>query len=255
MHHTILQRLRAGEPSIGSWMQLPSASVAEIMGDAGFDWVAIDLEHGSFALESLPDICRALELGGTVPFARVAQNGCKDIKQAIEAGVRGIIVPMIENRRDMEQAVEWAKYPPDGRRGVGYSRASLFGKRFASQFGNFNDELVLVAQIESICAIRSLDEILTVPGVNAMMIGPYDLSASMGLIGQFDHPDFANALELARRKAKQHGVPMGLHIVQPDPAGLRARVDEGYQFIAYGIDAVFLYRQAANPLKVPKINT
>ncbi len=246
----IRRALRSGEVAIGSWMQLPNASVAEIMGKAGFDWVAIDLEHGSFALESLPDICRALELGGTVPFARVAQNGCKDIKQAIEAGAKGIIVPMVESRREMELAVAWAKYPPEGRRGVGYSRANLFGRHFESHFSTINEELVLVAQIESISAIRSLDDILTVPGVDAMIIGPYDLSASMSLTGQFAQPDFVAALALARQKAAQHRIPMGLHIVQPDPVLLRSKIAEGYQFIAYGIDAVFLYRQAINPLKL-----
>lgn len=248
MSKNIRDLLQSGRTTIGSWMQLPSASVAEIMGRAGFDWVAVDLEHGSFAIESLPDICRALELGGTVPFARVAQNACKDIKQAIEAGARGIIIPMIENRQEMEQAVAWAKYPPAGKRGVGYSRANLFGKRFKDYFSSFNEDLVIVAQIESIGAVNALDEILAVPGVDAMIIGPYDLSASMGLTGQFEHPDFIAALTLARQKAKGKRVPMGLHIVQPDPALLRSKLAEGYQFVAYGIDAVFLYSTAINPL-------
>ena len=245
----IKEELRAGRPSIGSWIQLPNASVAEIMGRAGFDWVAVDLEHGSFAIESLPDICRALELGGTVPFARVAQNSCKDIKQAIEAGAKGIIVPMIENRQEMEEAVAWAKYSPEGRRGVGYSRANLFGRNFKECFASINAELVVVAQIESAGAVRNLDEILAVSGVDAMMIGPYDLSASMDLTGQFDHPDFVEALALARKKAAQHRIPMGLHIVQPDPALLKAKIADGYQLVAYGIDAVFLYSNAVNPLK------
>ena len=248
MSKNIRELLHSGRTTIGSWMQLPNASVAEIMGLAGFDWVAVDLEHGSFALESLPDICRALELGGTVPFARVAQNACKDIKQAIEAGARGIIIPMIENRQEIQQAVAWAKYPPTGRRGVGYSRANLFGKQFKDYFTSFNDSLVIVAQIESIGAINVLDEILAVAGVDAIIIGPYDLSASMGLTGQFEHPDFIAALKLARQKALSNRVPMGLHIVKPDIALLKSKIAEGYQFIAYGIDAVFLYSSAINPL-------
>lgn len=247
MKLSIREKLRSGVVSVGSWMQLPNASTAEIMGASGYDWVAVDLEHGSFAIETLTDICRALELGGTVPFARVAQNTCKDIKQAIEVGVRGVIIPMVENRRQMEQAVEWAKYPPTGRRGVGYSRASLFGKNFSATFSSINDELVLVAQIESIEAIRNLESILTVPEVDAMIIGPYDLSASMGLTGRFEHPDFAAALAQAKETAHRCKVPMGLHVVQPDPALLAAKIAEGYQFIAYGIDAVFLYNAAVNP--------
>lgn len=248
----IRAKLRAGRSTVGSWMQLPCSSVAEIMGKAGFDWVALDLEHGSFAIESLPDICRALELGGTVPFARVGENSCKDIKQAIEAGARGIIIPMIESRVEIEQAVAWAKYPPQGRRGVGYSRANLFGRRFNEYFTSINEELVIVAQIESIGAIQQLDEILTVPGVDAMLIGPYDLSASMGLTGNFKHADYISALALARQKAAQHRIAMGLHIVQPDAAMLHEKIAEGYQFIAYGIDAVFLYNQAINPLEIPQ---
>lgn len=233
---------------VGSWMQLPNASLAEIMGRAGYDWVAVDLEHGSFGLESLPGIFRALELSGTVPFARVGQNSCKDIKQAIEAGARGVIIPMIETRQDLEQAVAWAKYPPQGRRGVGYSRANLFGQRFDEHFQSLNDELVIVAQIESIAAIQGLEDILTVPGLDAMMIGPYDLSASMNLTGNFEHPEFKQALLRAAEIAHRLHIPMGLHIVQPNPELLRRKVAEGYRFIAYGIDAVFLYNAAANPL-------
>jgi 2-dehydro-3-deoxyglucarate aldolase len=246
----IKSKLRAGQSTVGSWMQLPSPSVAEIMGCAGYDWVAVDLEHGSFALDLLPDIFRALELGGTVPFVRVGENSCKEIKQAIEAGARGIIIPMVECRQDAEQAVAWANYPPTGIRGVGYSRANLFGRRFKEHLASINDELVIAIQIESIKAIRSLDEILAVRGVDALMIGPYDLSASMGITGQFENPAFIAALELTRKKAAEHKIPMGLHIVQPDPALLEAKIAEGYQFIAYGIDAVFLYHQALNPLSL-----
>jgi 2-dehydro-3-deoxyglucarate aldolase len=245
----IKSKLRAGQPTVGSWMQLPSPSVAEIMGCAGYDWVAVDLEHGSFALDMLPDIFRALELGGTAPFVRVGENSCKEIKQAIEAGARGIIIPMVECRQDAEQAVGWANYPPAGIRGVGYSRANLFGRRFKEHLASINDELLIAIQIESIKAIRSLDEILAVRGVDALMIGPYDLSASMGITGQFEDPAYIAALELARQKAAGHKIPMGLHIVQPDPALLKAKIAEGHQFIAYGIDAVFLNNFASNPLR------
>jgi 2-dehydro-3-deoxyglucarate aldolase len=230
-------------------MQLPDASIAEIMGRAGYDWIAIDLEHGLFAVESLPDICRALELGGAVPFVRIAQNACKDIKQAVEAGARGIIVPMIESRRAIDQAISWTKYPPIGCRGVGYSRANLFGKHFDEHFRRFNEEVVIVAQIEHINAMAELDAILEADGLDAIMVGPYDLSASMGLTGQFENPEFVRNLEVIRKKALLHEIPMGLHIVKPDPELLRCKIAEKYQFIAYGIDAVFLNNAAPNPLK------
>lgn len=245
----IRRALKSGLPTVGSWMQIPSPSLAELMGAAGYDWVAIDREHGSIGLTVMADICRALELNGTVPLARVAENSCTEIKQVLEAGCRGVIVPMIESRADLENAIAWAKYPPKGRRGVGFSRANLFGQRFSTHFPAFNDESIVVAQIESIGAINALDEILSVPDVDAMIIGPYDLSASMGITGQFGDPRFAEVINRAQHLARHHAVPMGIHVVQPDPAMLRAKIADGYQFIAYGIDAVFVSKSAANPLQ------
>ncbi len=246
---SIKQRLKSGEVVIGSWMQIPDGSVAEIMGQAGFDWIAVDLEHGLFGENSLADVCRAIELGGAVPFVRVAQCGGKEIKHALEAGARGLIVPMVQSREQVEQAIKWACYPPEGERGVGYSRANLFGKHFSEYFANVNQELVIVAQIESIGAVRQIDAIASTPGLDALLIGPYDLSASMGLTGQFDHPDFLKALNETATSASHHRVPMGLHIVKPNVTLLNARITEGYRFIAYGIDAVFLTSAAENPLR------
>jgi 2-dehydro-3-deoxyglucarate aldolase len=248
MPRKIKERLKNGEVVIGSWMQLPYGSVAEIMGEGGFDWVAVDMEHGSISVEALPDLFRALELHGTTSFARVAQGTCKDIKQVLDAGCRGIIVPMVETREQVEQAVAWAKYPPQGIRGVGYSRANLFGKSFTSYFNEINQQITVVAQIESIQAVRNLESILSVPGLDALMIGPYDLSASMGLTGQFNHPEYQQALQTYESVARRLRVPLGLHIVQPDEGLLREKIAAGYQFIAYGIDAVFLYKNAFNPV-------
>lgn len=243
----VKKRLSSGKPTIGSWLQLPDISVAEIMGQAGYDWVAIDLEHGSFSTQSLPAICMALELGDTLPFVRVAQPVSKDIKQALEAGARGLIFPMISNAEELKKAIDWANYPPYGTRGVGYSRANFFGKNFSEQVPESSKDLVLVAQIEHIQAVQSLDEILVVDRLDAILIGPYDLSASMGLTAQFDHPDFIAVIKGIEEKARRHSIPFGLHIVQPDPDALSRRIEEGHQFIAYGTDAVFLYRSAECP--------
>jgi 2-dehydro-3-deoxyglucarate aldolase len=243
----IKTQLTSGLPTIGSWMQLPNTSVAEIMGKAGYDWVAVDLEHGAFSLEKLPDIFRALELGGTAPFARVAQNHPKDIKHALDAGAQGLIVPMINSRKETEQAISWAYYPPLGVRGVGYSRANLFGKDFDRYIREDSGHILMIAQIEHIDAINSLDEILSVNGLDGIIVGPYDLSGSMNLTAQFDHPEFTKIMQTIKLKAQEHKVPFGMHIVQPDPQKLRSAIDEGYQFIAYSIDAVFLYRSAQIP--------
>jgi len=122
----IRQSLHENKPSVGSWMQIPHASVAEIMGQAGYDWVAVDMEHGAIGVHQLPDLFRALELGGTLPLARLAQSQTKDCKQALDAGAGGVIVPMVESAEQLMQVRDACRWPPAGTRGVGFSRANLF---------------------------------------------------------------------------------------------------------------------------------
>lgn len=243
----IKNKLKNGKVSIGSWMQIPDESVAEIMGQSGYDWVALDLEHGLFSNHQLAGLCRAIELGGSVPFARIAYNHFDEIKRALEAGARGIIIPMVKSASELEQGIKNAKYPPDGTRGVGYSRSNLFGKNFNINVPHVNDEIVVVAQIEDIKAVNDLESILKVTGLDAIIVGPYDLSASMGLTAEFNHPEFIKTMNLIKDTAKQCDIPMGVHIVQPSKEELANRIREGYIFIAYSIDAVFLYNSARNP--------
>jgi len=250
MINTILHKLKNGEHTIGSWLQLSSPDVAEILGKSGYDWVAVDLEHGNFSRSMIKDIFRALEINRTVPIARVAQCTQQNIKEALDAGAQGIILPMIQSRAQLEEGVSWSYYPPKGKRGVGYSRANLFGSNFNEYVESFSSKVFIVAQIEHIDAVENLDDILSVPELDAIMIGPYDLSGSMGITGQFDNPDFINTLDVIYKKAKEHGVPMGLHVVQPDKEFLEEKIKQGYQFIAYGIDAVFLYNSSKNPYEV-----
>jgi 2-dehydro-3-deoxyglucarate aldolase len=233
------EKLRTGGVSIGSWMQIPHPSIAEIMGQAGYDWVAVDMEHGSIGAHQLPDLFRALELGNTLPLARVARGHAKDCKRALDAGAGGIIVPMIENAKQLLEVRDACRWPPAGRRGVGFSRANLFGKNFETYRKEAQAPL-LVAMIEHISAVDSFREILSVDGLDAILIGPYDLSASMGLTAQFDHADFCKAMELIRGAAEEKSMPVGVHIVEPSAVQLQNRLEEGYRFLAYSIDAVML---------------
>ena len=243
---SIRQSLKLGKPSIGSWMQIPDSSIAEILGRAGYDWVAVDMEHGTVSPHQLPDIFRSLELGGTLPMVRLAQGSEKDCKQALDAGAGGVIVPMVETAEQLTKIRDYCRWPPSGLRGVGFSRANLFG----ASFGSYSEEAqapLLVAMIENIRAVNNLKEILTVAGLDAAFIGPYDLSASMGLTGKFDEQEFLTAMENIRRTCKLFSIPCGVHVVQPDPIQLSEKIDEGFSFIAYSIDAVFLRTSAINP--------
>ncbi len=216
------------------------------MGQAGYDWVAVDLEHGSISVQQLPDLFRALEMGGTLPLVRLAQGHPKDCKQALDAGAGGVIVPAVESAVQLEEVRDVCCWPPAGTRGVGFSRANLFGKHFES-YAKEAQAPLLIAMIEHIRAIDNVGEIVRVKGLDALLIGPYDLSASMGLTAQFQHRDFQMALERIRSLAIESKIPCGVHVVAPSPEELRQRLAQGYRFVAYSIDAVFLNHGALKP--------
>jgi 2-dehydro-3-deoxyglucarate aldolase len=244
---SIREKLRNGEYSVGSWIQIPHSSIAEIMGQAGYDWVAVDLEHGAVSIHQLPDLFRALELGNTLPLARLAQGYSKDCKQALDAGAGGVIVPMVESAEQLEKIRSDVQWPPAGKRGVAFSRANLFGKYFEEYIEEAQQPL-LVAMIEHINAIDNLDDILQVKGLDAILVGPYDLSASMGLTAQFDNQKFVTALETIKHKTENAGIPCGIHVVEPSADKLCEKLDEGYRFIAYSIDSVFFNQIVSMPL-------
>ena len=245
--------LRRGAPTVGAWLQLPSSDVAEIIGRMGYEWAAVDMEHGAFSRSGLPDIFRALERRGTLPFVRLLEATKAEIKAALDSGAQGLIFPMIESRAQLDDAISHSLYPggkefAHGKRGVGFSRANMYGLDFDSrQDGGFGQEIVLVAQIEHVNALRELDAIFSHPRLDAYMVGPYDLSASMGLTGNFAHPDFTAALKDIENAAKKHGMARGIHVVTPNPAELQAKIAEGYSFLAYGTDALFLSGGATRP--------
>ncbi|MCR5562446.1 MAG: 2,4-dihydroxyhept-2-ene-1,7-dioic acid aldolase [Desulfovibrio sp.] len=258
--HDIRDILAADKATVGTWLQLPSPDVAEIMARAGYDWVAVDMEHGSFGPSALPDVFRAIEAGGSAPFARLPLAEKVWIKAALEAGAKGLIFPMIESREQLDRAVDLATYPgqdtwrdagqtADEYRGVGFCRANGFGQFFDSYRSNVTPEIFIVAQIEHVRAVEQIDAILSHPRLDAIMVGPYDLSGSMGLTGQFDHPDFKAVMEKIAAACRRQRARMGLHIVTPDEAELARQIANGARFIAYGIDTVFLWQNARRPVQ------
>ena len=242
----IRRLLAASQPTIGSWIQIPNASIAEIMGQSGYDWVAVDMEHGAISVHQLPDLFRALELGGTLPLARIAQGSSQECKQALDAGAGGVIVPMVESAEQLLAVRNACCWPPAGTRGIGFSRANLFGKHF-DVYREEAQAPLLVAMIEHFRAVDNLEEILAVEGLDAILIGPYDLSASLGLTAQFDHHDFKAIMHRIGEQAMKANIAFGMHVVQPSHDELCQRISEGYRFIAFSIDSVFLRTGAQRP--------
>ena len=238
--------LRSGSAVIGSWMQLADSNVAEIMGQSGYQWVAIDMEHGAVSLSQLPDIFRALELGGTLPLARVASPTPINCRQALDQGAAGVVIPMISSAAQLQAIINECHWPPRGRRGVGFSRANGFGKYFDSYIREAQDSFV-VAQIENAEAVNNLETIVAVEGLDAILVGPYDLSASLGVTGEFEDKKYLETLANILAVCAKHKMPCGIHVVQPETKVLEQRIREGYTFIAYGVDTVFLNQGAAKP--------
>ncbi|NBX12885.1 MAG: 2,4-dihydroxyhept-2-ene-1,7-dioic acid aldolase [Acidimicrobiia bacterium] len=227
-------------------MQIPSPDVAELLASGGFDWVTIDLEHGAIARHQLPDLFRAIELHGAVPLARVALPDGSLCQQALDSGAVGVVIPRVESASQLTEIVAGCMWPPSGKRGVGFSRANLFGRMF-EDYKTEAQQPLIVAQIESKNAVTSIASLLAVRGLDAVMIGPYDLSASLGVPGQVDHPDVRACVSEVLKACRKAGVPSGMHVVTPDPKRLEEEIAAGHRFLAYGVDAVFVSHTAQNP--------
>ncbi len=240
----IREKLRAGNVSIGSWMQIVDGSIAEIMGDVGFDWVAIDLEHGNFSDCNLPDVTRALELSGCVPLVRVAEANKIMCKRALDLGAQGLILPNIASPKELVDIVSACQYPPTGQRGVGFSRANLFGAKFDA-YREFAQNPLIVPMIENKDALENIEQICQVPNIDAVFVGPYDLSASLSVLGEFDSPIFSKAISKVISTAQRFNIAVGIHCVDPDTALLDRYQEKGFTLIAFSIDSVILRHGAS----------
>jgi len=232
-----IQRRRV---TIGSWITLAHPAIAEIMAKAGFDWLAVDLEHSVITIREAEELIRVIALCGATPLARVAANDPVEIKRVMDAGAHGVIVPMVNNRQDAERAVAAVRYPPAGTRGVGLARAQGYGAGFEDYVAWLQRESLVFVQVEHIRAVERLGEILSVEGVDGFVVGPYDLSGSLGVPGQFDHPKVTQALAEIRRVAKRSRAAAGYHVIPPQPAAVMHKVKEGYRFIAFSLDTLLL---------------
>lgn len=244
--------LQQGRVCIGSWITLGNASIAEIFARAGFEWVVVDLEHSAISIEHAAELIRIIDLAGSVPLVRLTSNDINQIKRVMDAGAHGIVVPNVNSPKEAKDAVAATRYAPQGCRGVGLARAQQYGPGFAEYLEWQKGGPIVIVQIEHESALNRLEEIFTVPGVDGFMIGPYDLSSSMGLPGEFESPDFLAAMQSILHTGLRVGCPAGLHIVEPDPDLLRQAIDEGYRFIAYSVDIRMLDISARVGVQISK---
>lgn len=233
---TLKERLAGGGTAVGSWLSLGSVSVAEIMAVAGFEFLVVDLEHSPTSLETTAEIIRVVDLVGATPLVRVTSNDPHLIKRVLDAGAHGVIVPNITTAEEARAAVRATRYPPLGNRGVGLYRAQGYGTQFSEYQAAAASGIAVVLQIESSAAVLNIREILTVDGVDSVMIGPYDLSSDLGVPGDFESEKFLSAVREVSAAAREAGVATGFHVVEPDPVQLERYLNEGYRFLVYSVD-------------------
>ena len=249
MKNRFKQAILEKMPTFGAWMQIGHCAIAEIFAASGFDWVCVDLEHGAIDLEKMTDIFRTLEAYDCAAVARLPYNDPVWIHRSLDAGAKGLIIPMVNSAQEARAAIEESKYPPLGKRGYGYSRANMHGINFDSYIKEANDEIAMIMQIEHKDAIANLEEIAEVEGVDGFFIGPLDLSGSIGITGKLDHPLMIEALDKYRKVCKDYNLSAGMHIVRPDSDNIKSATEQGYTLLALGLDNVFIDESSKSVLK------
>ena len=244
------QKLKNNQLTIGSWITLGHPAIAEIMAQSGFDWLTVDMEHSAITMHEAQQLIQTIDLAGCVPLVRVGNNDPNLIKRVMDAGAHGVIVPMVNSANDAEAAVRAVKYPPKGTRGVGLARAQGYGLDFENYKDWVETESIVIVQIEHIDAVNNIEEILLTEGVDGFIIGPYDLSGSLGIPGEFDDSKVIKALEVVKKAAKKCKIISGFHVVPPETEQLSDKIHEGYRFLAYSLDTLFLAETCRNDLSI-----
>lgn len=230
-------RLRGREKLLGTMLTLPSPAMAEILADAGFEWLFIDGEHGPFETAEIAAVLQAVS-HKTACLVRVPAAAEVPVKKVLDLGADGIIVPQVNTPEQAAEVVRWSRYAPAGSRGVGLGRAHGYGYRFADYLANANNEVAVVVQAEHARAVENIEAIVAVEGVDAVLIGPYDLSASLGRIGRIDHPEVVAAISHVVAACRTAGMPLGYFGVSAQ--AVAPLVARGVTLIAAGVDALLL---------------
>ena len=240
MNPNLKSRLQGGELLLGTMITLPSPDVTEIMALAGFDWLFIDGEHGPFNLANLGDILRAA--GETPCLVRVPAIDEIPVKQALDLGAAGVIVPKVNTAADAARIVDWCRYPNQGSRGIGLARAHGYGHHAAAYMSLANDQLLVIVQAEHREAVDNIESIADVAGIDCVFVGPHDLSASFGKTGQVDDPEVVAAIDRVVTVCQSRGMPLGFF--GTTPGHVQKWIERGVNLICVGVDAALLTESA-----------
>lgn len=235
MKQTFRKKLLSSKTLIGTVVTQPNPAMAEILAAVGFDWLWIDAEHSPMEMTDIQGILQAVE-NRCACVVRVPTSNEVYIKKALDIGAPGIIAPHVDTVEIAERVVKWAKYPPIGERSIGVARAHGYGLDIAGYMNSANDQLAIIVQIEHVKGAQDIERILDVEGVDAVLIGPYDLSGSLGKPGEIDDPEVQTYIKRVREASLARKKPIGIIGISVDAAKLF--LDQGYSLIAVGIDTI-----------------
>lgn len=241
--------LEIRSPAIGCWIQTNAPSAAEIMANAGFSWLGLDCEHTSADIKTVEEVARALHGRNTALLVRVSSADALEIRRSLDVGAHGVIVPLIDTPEQARAAVAAAKYPPEGCRGFCFARMNNWGVDFENYAHRANATTIVIAMIESRKGVEAIDEILAVPGLDGVFIGPYDLSGSYGVPGQTRHPIVNGAGDRILAACEKHQKAAGCHLVRTDPAQIQQALEKGFTFVCLDADIILIDRGAREVLK------
>ena len=239
--------LKSGPPQIGTLISMASMDAVDVLSQCGFDWMFLDLEHSSLSHSQAKSLLQVVA-GRAFMLPRVAENSPVEIQKALDIGCDGVIVPRVNSRSDAENAVRHAKYPPEGERSVGIGRAQDYGINFKNSVESANSNLCVIVQIEHARAVENMDDILTVPGIDAVFIGPYDLSGTMNALGRVTDARVQSAIQHVRSRCLAKDIPYGIFAMTPEACA--KELSEGAKFVVMGVDAMHLYQGARSQLEI-----
>lgn len=225
-----------------AWTSLSHPSITEIFARAGVDFVGIDIEHSTISQEQSQRIIAASQTGGTLCLPRIASHNMEMIKRLLDSGADGLIVPMVNTPEEAEQLISWSKFSPVGRRSFGIARAQGYGFDFDDYTEKWNASSSLIVQIESVEGVANIDKILSYEEIDGAMIGPYDLSGSLGIPGQLNHPKVVEAGKKVIAACAEHGKACGTQVVEPDMENVRSAFSAGYTFVVLASDIFLLWK-------------
>ena len=239
-------KINNNEITFGGWTSISNNLITEIFSKSNIDFIGIDIEHSTISLEQSQNIIISSQSNNVACLPRIPTHDKQIIKRLLDIGADGIIVPNIESEEDIQKIVEWTHYPPLGKRGYGVSRAQGYGFEFDNYTKNWNSNCILVAQIESINAVDNIEKILKSENLDAVMIGPYDISGSLGIPGQINHEKVKYSCKKVLEACKKFDKPCGIQDIEPTEESINKMINDGYKFIILASDIFVLWKWSEN---------